>query len=446
VIIRRTVALVTTTSPLRPEDTVVEITADLVRFDTTNFGKGESRGERECAEYVAERLADVGLESTLLESAPRRANVVIRIPGTDPSLDALLVHGHLDVVPAEAKDWTHDPFSGAIEDGCVWGRGTLDMKSMCASMLASARSWAQRGVQPRRDVVFAFVADEEDNGDFGAEFLAAKHAELFEGCAAGISESGGMTFHVNGTRLYPVAAAERGTMHLKLTAHGRAGHGSRPNDENPVVRLVESMQRIASYRWPIRLTPTVRAYLERTSAALGIAIDLDDVDAAVALLGDAGQLVLPTIRNSTTPTMLEAGYKVNVIPSVAYGQVDTRVLPGTEDEVLETVDSLLAPGVTREFVSRSTAVSAPIDTPWFEAMASALVAEDPEAVVVPYCMGGGTDAKAFARIGIAGYGFAPLYVPEGFPIRQLAHGVDERVPIEGITFGARVLDRFLLNV
>ncbi len=425
---------------------MVELTADLIRFDTTNFGKGESRGERECAEYVASKLGEVGLEPTVLESAPRRANVVVRVPGADPSLDAMLVHGHLDVVPAEAKDWTYDPFAGAIEDGCLWGRGALDMKAMCASMLASARSWAQRGARPKRDIVFAFVADEEDNGEYGAEFLATKHADLLEGCVAGVSESGGMTNHVNGIRLYPVGAAERGTMHLKLTAHGRAGHGSRPNDENPVTRLVETMHRIASYRWPIRLTPTVRAYLERTSAALGIAIDLDDVDGAVELLGAAGQLVIPTIRNSSTPTMLEAGYKVNVIPSVAYGQVDVRVLPGSEDEVLATIDSLFAPGVTREFVARSTAVSAPIDTPWFDAMASALRAEDPEAVVVPFCMGGGTDAKAFAPLGIAGYGFAPLYFPEGFPSRQLAHGVDERVPLEGLTFGARVLDRFLLNV
>ena len=429
-----------------PEDTVVELTADLLRFDTTNFGKGDSRGERECAEYIASRLAAAGLEHRLIESAPRRANVVVRIPGTDPSLDAIVVHGHLDVVPAEAKDWTRDPFSGAIEDGYVWGRGALDMKAMCASMLASAMSWAESGVRPKRDIVFAFVADEEDNGEYGAGFLVAKHAALFDGCVVGVSEWGGSTFHVGGKRLYPIATAERGTMHLKLTAHGRAGHGSRPNDENPVTRLVTTLSRIASYPWPIRLTPTVRAYLERASAALGLPVDLDDVDGMVERLGVAGDPVASTIRNSTTPTMLEAGYKVNVIPSVAYGQVDTRVLPGTEEEALATIDSLLEPGVVREFVSRSTAVSAPIDSPWFAAMGDALRAEDPGAVVVPYCMGGGTDAKAFAQLGIAGYGFSPMWLPEDFPVDGLVHGIDERVPIDGLTFGARVLDRFLLDV
>ncbi|WP_037359483.1 M20/M25/M40 family metallo-hydrolase [Amycolatopsis orientalis] len=426
---------------------VVSLCADLIRFDTTNYGGGEAAGERLAAEYVAEFLDRHGVSARILESEPQRANVLARIPGADPTLPALLVQGHLDVVPAAAADWSVPPFSGEVRDGFLWGRGAVDMKDFCAMVLAAVAS----GLRPRRDLVLAFVADEEDRGDYGAHWLVKEHAHLFEGCAAAISESGGYSYHVPAAdgrkvRLYPVATAERGTAHLRLTARGRAGHGSRPNAENAVVRLVGALQRIAEHRWPVQLTPTVRAFLKRTGAALGVPVDLssgDAVDATVARLGAAGSLVVPTVRNSTTPTMLDAGYKVNVIPSTATAQVDVRVLPGTEDELFAVVDSLLGEGVTREFVAHQPPVQAPVDSPWFDAMAGALRAEDPEAVVVPYCMGGGTDAKAFSQLGMACYGFAPLALPEGFPYRAMAHGVDERVPVDGLRFGTRVLTRFL---
>jgi acetylornithine deacetylase/succinyl-diaminopimelate desuccinylase-like protein len=429
---------------------VVEICADLIRFDTTNRGGGDSEGERDAAEYVAAFLVGIGVPAKIIESAPGRANVIARVPGTDPSLPALLVQGHLDVVPANAADWTVAPFSGEVRDGFLWGRGATDMKDFIAMVLAAFAG----GLRPRRDVVLAFVADEEDRGDFGAHWLVAEHPELFEGCAAAISESGAYTYHVPAAdgrlvRLYPVGTAERGTAHLKLTARGRAGHGSRPNDENAVTRLVGALHRIAAHRWPVSLTPTVRAFLERTGAALGVPVDLSDldtVDTMVTALGPAGALVVPTVRNSTTPTMLEAGYKVNVIPTTATAQVDVRVLPGTEEALLAELDALLGEGVTREFVAHQPPVQAPVDSPWFDAMAAALRSEDPEAIVVPYCMGGGTDAKAFAQLGIDCYGFAPLWLPEGFPYRAMAHGVDERVPVEGLRFGTRVLSRFLGTV
>jgi acetylornithine deacetylase/succinyl-diaminopimelate desuccinylase-like protein len=233
---------------------------------------------------------------------------------------------------------------------------------------------------------------------------------------------------------------------MRLTATGRAGHGSRRNDENAVVKLIGTLDRLAQYEWPIRLTPTVTAFLERTGEALGVQVDLSDVDGTLVRLGKAAPLVENTVRNSTRPTVLKAGYKVNVIPSIAEAEVDTRTLPGTEDELLSTVDSLLGPGVTREFVARMPAIQAPVDSPWFDAMADAIRSQDPDAVVVPYCMGGGTDAKAFARLGIPGYGFAPLWLPEGFDYRAMAHGVDERVPVQGLHFGVRVLDTFLSEV
>jgi acetylornithine deacetylase/succinyl-diaminopimelate desuccinylase-like protein len=429
---------------------VVEICSTLVRFDTTNRGNGDSAGEYDAAVYVAGLLSGMGVDAKIIESAPRRANVIARVAGSDPSLPALLVQGHLDVVPADASDWSVPPFSGEVRDGYLWGRGATDMKDFCAMVLAVVDSFAKSGRRPRRDIVLAFVADEEDKGEYGAHWLVAEHRELFEDCAVAISESGGYSYHVpaadgSTVRLYPVATAERGTAHIRLTARGRAGHGSRPNSENAVIRLIGALHRIREHRWPVHLTPTVRAFLERTGEALGVPIDLSDVDGTVARLGPAGALVTPTVRNSTTPTMLEAGYKVNVIPSVARAQVDVRVLPGTEEDLLAALDELLGPDVERKFVAHQPAVHAPVDSPCFDAMAAALRSQDPEAVVVPYCMGGGTDAKAFSSLGIECYGFAPLWLPEGFPYRAMAHGVDERVPVEGLRFGVRVLEHFFAH-
>ncbi|MET1073338.1 MAG: M20/M25/M40 family metallo-hydrolase [Umezawaea sp.] len=422
---------------------VVDLCASLIRIDTTNRGGGDAVGERGAAEFVAGHLAALGVEPTLLEPAPRRTNVVARVPGSDPSLPALLVQAHLDVVPADPGEWTVHPFSGELRDGYLWGRGAVDMKDMVAMVLSVLSTWSREGRGPRRDIVLAFVADEEDQGEFGAGWLVDRHQTLFADCAAAISESGGYSYRVGDKRVYPVGTAERGTSHLKLTARGRAGHGSRRNDDNAVVTLANALSRLAAYRHPVRLTPSVRAFIDRTGAARGVAADLDDVDGTLARFGPAGALAESTVRNSTTPTMLSAGYKVNVIPGTATARVDVRTLPGTVDELMSTIDTLIGPDVTREYLEHMPPVQAPIDSPWFTAMADALRSEDPDAIVVPYCMGGGTDAKAFSTLGIDCYGFAPLLLPEGYDYRAMAHGVDERVPVEGLRFGARVLDHLL---
>ncbi|WCE00578.1 M20/M25/M40 family metallo-hydrolase [Streptomyces sp. HUAS 31] len=423
-------------------DEVVTFTSDLIRIDTTNRG-GDCR-ERPAAEYAAARLAEAGLEPALLERTEGRTNVVARIEGTDPSADALLVHGHLDVVPAQAGEWSVHPFSGEIRDGVVWGRGAVDMKNMDAMILAVVRSWAREGVRPRRDVVIAFTADEEASAEDGSGFLADRHAALFEGCTEGIGESGAFTVHDgSGRQLYPLAAGERGTGWVKLTAHGRAAHGSRPNRENAVTRLAAAVTRIGAHEWPLRLTPTVRAALTELAALYGLDADLDDVDGLLEKLGPAARLVEATVRNSANPTMLEAGYKVNVIPGEAVAYVDGRYLPGHEDEFRATLDQLTGPDVNWEFHHHEVALQSPVDSPTYARMRAAVEEFAPEGHVVPYCMPGGTDAKQFSRLGITGYGFSPLKLPEGYDYGAMFHGVDERVPIEALHFGVRVLDRFL---
>jgi acetylornithine deacetylase/succinyl-diaminopimelate desuccinylase-like protein len=434
-------------------DEVVEFTSELIRIDTTNRGGGDCT-ERPAAEYVAERLAGAGLRPVLLERAPGRTNVVARIEGSDPGEAALLVHGHLDVVPAEPADWSVHPFSGEIRDGVVWGRGAIDMKNMDAMVLAVVRSWARAGIRPRRDIVLAFTADEEDSAEYGSGFLADKHAELFEGCTEGISESGAFTFHASGMRLYPIAAGERGTAWLRLTARGRAGHGSKVNRDNAVSRLAAAVARIGEHRWPVRLTPTVRAALTELAELHGLEADFNapdpgdlarEVDTLIAELGRAGALVEPTVRNSSNPTMLDAGYKVNVIPGTATAFVDGRVVPGGEEEFRTTLDELTGPGVDWEFHHREVPLQAPVDSPTYRALRDAVERFDPGSRAVPYCMAGGTDAKQFSRLGITGYGFSPLKLPEDFDYAALFHGVDERVPVDALHFGVRVLDDFLRN-
>jgi acetylornithine deacetylase/succinyl-diaminopimelate desuccinylase-like protein len=428
------------------EKEAVAFAADLIRIDTSNRGGGDCQ-ERPAAEYVAERLADAGLDPVLLESAPGRASVVARIAGADPSAGALLAHGHLDVVPAEAADWARHPFSGEIADGMLHGRGAVDMKNADAVLVAVARHLARTGTRPRRDIVLAFTADEEDTAAYGAGWLVTNRPDLLDGCTEAIGESGAFTFHAgNGLRLYPVASAERGTAWLTLTARGRAGHGSKANPANAVARLAAALTRIAAYEWPVRLIPTVRAAIEAMAAATGVCPALDDAAAVTGTLdriGPAATLVASTIRNSANPTMLSAGYKVNVIPAEATAAVDGRVLPGYDTEFVATMDELTGPHVSWEYLHREVALEAPADAPVVAAMTAALLAEDPAGTVVPYCMSGGTDAKQFSRLGIAGYGFTPLLLPEDFDYYQMFHGVDECVPVAALEFATRVITRFV---
>ncbi|MDL4822088.1 M20/M25/M40 family metallo-hydrolase [Actinomadura opuntiae] len=426
-----------------PGTEAAAICADLIRFDTANRGEGVARPERPAAEHVAALLDEVGAAAEIVESAPGRASVLARIPGTDPSHPAFLVHGHLDVVPADASDWTVPPFSGEVRDGCVWGRGAVDMKGSLAMTLATVRARLRAGRRTRGDLVLAFLADEECTGEYGSRYVAREHRGYFEGCSEAISESGGFSVEEGKARIYPVATGERGTAWMRLTARGTAGHGSKPAPDNAVAEIAHAVSRIASYAWPVRLTPGVRALLDGLADALGTTIDHDRLDEEAARLGRAGHLFAGTIRNSANPTRLEAGYKVNVVPGTASAQVDGRYLPGTGEEFLETIDRLLGPKVAREFINHEEAPAADPAGATFAALAGSLRAEDPLARPVPYVMAGGTDAKSFNAIGITSFGFAPLRLGPDLDYFGMFHGVDERVPLDGLAFGTRVLDRFL---
>ena len=419
---------------------VVGFLTDLIRIDTSN----PTKPERPAAEYVAEKLAEAGLEPQIFESEPGRASVVARFEGTDSSADALLVHGHLDVVPADAADWSVHPFAGEVRDGLVWGRGAVDMKDMDAMTLAVVRRMLREGRRPRRDVVLAFLADEEAGGKLGAKYMAAQHRELFDGCTEAISEVGGYSYEVNpDLRLYLIETAQKGLAWMRLHARGQAGHGSMLNADNAVTRVAQAVARIGAHEFPVTLTPTVRDFLTEVCEAMGIEFDPADPEAAVAELGPLARFIGATLRHTANPTMLEAGYKSNVIPEHASAVIDGRFLPGGEDEFLAKIDELAGPGVTREDIHLDRSVESPFGTPLVETMLAALRAEDPAARTVPYCLSAGTDNKTFADLGMTGYGFVPLKLTPDLDFAAMFHGVDERVPISALDFGARVLDRFL---
>ena len=437
-----------------PADEVVGLVSALIRFDTSNTGELETtKGEAECAQWVAEQLREVGYSPEYLESgAPGRGNVFARLPGADPTRGALLIHGHLDVVPAEAADWSVHPFSGAVSDGYVWGRGAVDMKDMCGMMLAVARHFKRAGIVPPRDLVFAFVADEESGGKYGAQWLVRNRPDLFAGVSEAVGEVGGFSVTLprrggGERRLYLIETAEKGLLWMRLTARGRAGHGSMIHDDNAVSAIAAAVARIGSHQFPVVLTESVAAFLVAVAEETGYSFDIDspDLEGAIAKLGPIARLVGATLRDTANPTMLKAGYKANVIPATAEAVIDCRVLPGRQAAFEREIDELIGPGITREWISELGSYETSFDGDLVDSMNAALLAADPEARIVPYMLSGGTDAKAFADLGIRCFGFVPLRLPPELDFAALFHGVDERVPVDALQFGARVLENFLQN-
>ncbi len=425
------------------EDEAIRICQDLIRIPSVNFGEG--RGDEEAvAKYIVASLAEVGIDANIYESAPKRCNVIARIKGRNPDKPGLVVHGHIDVVPANAADWSVDPFAGEIKDGCIWGRGAVDMKNVDAMILAIVRDWAQRGYVPERDIVLAFFADEEAGMTFGSRWMTANHPEVFAGCTEAISEVGGFSVTVaDGKRLYFIEAAQKGIHWMKLTAQGRAGHGSMMNDENALTALTEAVAKIGRYEWPQRYTKTVKDLFKEVARVTGKVYDEKDLRPLLNEIGSTARMIGATLQNTANPTMLEAGYKANVIPGTASAVIDGRFLPGYEAELNETVRSIVGPDILIETVSHDIALEVDFDAPLVDAMKAAILAHDPEGIPVPYLMSGGTDNKALSEIGIVGYGFSPLRLPADLDFMSLFHGVDERVPIEGLRFGVRVLSDFL---
>lgn len=425
-------------------DETAAIARDLIRFDTSNYGEGKANGEREAAEYVEAKLAALGLAPQLFESEPRRTSVVARVPGRNPEKPALVLHGHLDVVPADARNWSVDPFAGEIREGMLWGRGAVDMKNMDAMMLTALGDIIGAGSLPEREIVVAFFADEEAGGGLGASWLVDHHPELFAGATEAISEVGGYSITVDGTRAYLLQTGEKSLIWVRLIARGVAAHGSRLIRDNAVTKLAEAIARIGRREWPLRLTGTTRELLDEIAGVLGIDPERTTPDELALATGSASGFITATLRTTANPTVLDAGYKHNVIPDHAEALVDIRTLPGEEDAVLAEIQELVGDDIEIRIVHRDVGLETSTSGPLVDAVRRTIELHDPGAPVFPYLLSGGTDNKSLSRMGIAGYGFAPLRLPEGLDFPAMFHGVDERVPLDALSFGRQVLRDLLL--
>ena len=410
-----------------------------------NYGEGKG-DERAIADYVAAKLAEVGIESELIVTGENRVNVVAKIEGVDQNRPGLVVHGHLDVVPVNAADWSMDPFGGEIKDGYIWGRGAVDMKDMDAMIIATVRAWKRANYKPPRNILLAFFGDEEAGSEYGSRYLVANRPELFKGYTEAISEVGGFSVTITGGhRLYFIEGAQKGINWLQLKATGDAGHGSFINPKNAITKLSAAVSRIGSYEWPQLETKTGAKFWSKIAELVGEKYDPTNVRPLLKHIGGAARMMGATIQNTSNPTMLEAGYKANVIPQSATAVVDGRFLPGFEDELLDTVKKLAGEEIEIEILVRDKALEVEFEGPLVDAMKAAIEKYDPDGIPVPYLMSGGTDNKALSDLGIIGYGFSPVKLPPELDFFALFHGVDERIPVDGLKFGVQVLNEFLQN-
>jgi acetylornithine deacetylase/succinyl-diaminopimelate desuccinylase-like protein len=301
-------------------------------------------------------------------------------------------------------------------------------------------------------LVFAFVSDEENGGKYGSQWLVDHRPELFDGVTEAIGEVGGFSLTVprrdgGDRRLYLIETAEKSLRWMRLTARGRAGHGSMVHDDNAVTIVAEAVARLGRHQFPLVLTDPVAQFLAAVGEETGNTFDVDspDFDGVIGKLGSVGRIVGATLHDTANPTMLKAGYKANVIPATAQAMIDCRVLPGRQAAFEREVDELIGPDVSREWVTDLPSYETSFDGDLVDAMNAALLAADPDARIVPYMMSGGTDAKAFARLGIRCFGFIPLRLPPDLDFAALFHGVDERVPVDSLKFGVDVLEHFLTH-
>ena len=429
------------------------IARDLIRFDTTNWGEGRSRGETEAAEYVGAILESLGLDIEYVNAAERRTSVIARVEGsyanpvdtTRAERPGLVVHGHLDVVPADPANWSVDPFAGEIRDSLLWGRGAVDMKNMDAMMLTALTEILTSGRQPNRDLTVAFFSDEENGGTFGSHHLVTHRPDLFAGATEAISEVGGYSVEIGGKRAYLLQTGEKALVWIRLRARGTAAHGSRVIANNAVTKLAEAVVTLGREQWPLHLTDTTRQLLAEIARLLDADPEQTGPDELLLRTGTAAGFLTATLRTTSNPTLLNAGYKHNVIPDTAEALIDIRTLPGEEDAVLARVRELIGDDIELEIVTKDVGLENPFEGPIVDAMVGTLLAHDPGAQVLPYLLSGGTDNKALSELGITGYGFAPLKLTPDLDFPAMFHGVDERVPLEALNFGHRALTDFLLT-
>lgn len=420
----------------------VEILQKLISFDTSN----PPGREVECAQWLNSLLLEHQISSQILapDDASHRASVVARIKG-DGESPPLLLYGHLDVVSIHGQVWTRDPFSGDLADGCVWGRGAVDMKGGLAMMIHALIRARYDDQPPPGDVIFAAVADEEDGGEAGAGFLTKRHAEIFKDVRHALGEVGGFTTHIRGKRFYPVMVAEKHICRIELTFQGAGGHGSQIHVDTATSRAAEALRRLEKAKPPYRITPVTREMVRSIGQSLPFPANLvmrmvefkPSAGIALRIMGSrSARMLEPMLRNVITPTIIRGGVQENASPAQVKLLLDCRLLPGDDQsDIVNQVRRIVGPDPQIEVMRYDTGPS-PAEMSLFPFLAEILERADPGSVAIPFMVAGGTDAKWFQTIGIDTYGFTPMILPPDLDFMGLFHGTDERIPIEAVNRGS----------
>jgi acetylornithine deacetylase/succinyl-diaminopimelate desuccinylase-like protein len=432
---------------------LVPLLSELIRIPSVNLGSFEHSdcNERPVAELLADFLEHPRIERVLLEKEPNRTNLVARIRGTGKK-PPLLLNAHLDVVEACADEWLHPPFSGAIHDGYIWGRGAIDMKHMAAMSACVMRALAESGEMLDRDLIFAGVADEEAGCRRGSTFLVDEHAERVRAEYV-LGEIGAFSLFLFGKRFYPIQVAEKGMVWVKATFSGAPGHGSMPNPESAIIQLGRALVRLGKRRFPMHPTRAAHAFIEGLAQALPLPqrtvlrrLTTPQIAGLVldALVRDPASrsTFAALLANTASPTVLRAGQKTNVIPGQAICEIDGRSLPGqSEQAFLSELRAVLAEDVELQVLHSMPAVETRLDTALYGHLARTLRAHDPLGIPIPFMIPGFTDAKAYSRLGAHCYGFSPVRFDPSAQISfgAMYHGKNERIPVAGLLWGFQVL-------
>lgn len=429
----------------------VSLAQKLIQFDTTN---GE-KPERECIEFIKGLLDDAGLETSLVSRDEQRPNLIAKYPSSnpDPSIPPFVMYGHVDVVPVADQEWEKDPFAGIIEDGYLWGRGAIDMKGEHGMMLDALLNIVAEKKEFPFDIIYMAVSDEEGMSDYGMKYLVENHPEIFERMKYAMGEIGGFSLKIMGKKLYPIQIGEKQVAEIKITAKGEGGHASMKHSGTAMERLAEAIAKLSKNRLPVRIAPSVRYMLEEMSKSFGGVIGMGIklllkpalTDKLLDLLGTAGNLFDPLMHNSLNVTVVGGGSAVNVIPSSVWCKCDLRMVPEcTMDEAISDIKALIGDDFEIEVLNYDEGMAG-VDLKLYESMAAAIKKADPSGYPVPFVLQAVTDARFMARARVQSYGFTPMNLPEDYDFTDLSHNANERVPIDALTFGAKVIYDYINN-
>ena len=424
-----------------------EILQRLIQFDTTN----PPGNEGPCISFINDLLAEFQIDTTILSRTPERPNLIARLKSGQQKVPPLLLYGHVDVVTTKNQEWTHPPFEGRLHDGYIWGRGSLDMKGGIAMMLSAFLRSKIEGLDLPGDIVLAIVSDEETGGDFGARYLVENHPDMFDGIRYAIGEFGGFTLHIENRRFCPIMVAEKQRCWVIATIRGQGGHGSVPVRGGAMAKLSHLLQKLDKNRLPTHITPVTKQMFKAIASSLGglkglILSQLTNpllTNWVLDFLGENGRIFDPLLHNTVSATVLRGSDTINVIPGEISVELDGRLLPGFgPDDLIAELRNLIGNEIELEIIRFNPGPAEP-DMGLFSTLAEILCSADPDVIPIPLLLSGATDAQSFSRLGIQTYGFLPMPLPKDMNFSQVIHGANERIPVEALDFGARVIYELL---